>query len=150
MPIHWRDKMSVGSKVLDADHKVLIRILNTFEEQTQAGADYAVLDATFRHLADYTRDHFAREEQIQKDIGYPFRDVHAEQHRALVARLLRAYKRLKDRRQAAEAAGVRQDHDCYADLLAILNGWLVEHILQEDMKLKPYILRYQEAGCAPA
>lgn len=146
MTIQWRDKMSVGSKVIDDDHKQLIRILNAFEEMTRDGAAFEALDVTFRELADYTRFHFVREEQIQKDIGYPLRADHADKHRAMVARLLNAYKHYKQRRQAAEAKGFHQDHECYTELLAILNTWLVDHILQEDMKLKPHIKRHVAAG----
>ncbi|EKV28099.1 Hemerythrin [Caenispirillum salinarum AK4] len=146
MPIQWRDKMSVGSRVLDEDHKRLIDILNTFEQMTRNGASFEALDQIFQELADYTRDHFAREERIQQEINYPLRQTHQEQHRAMVAWLLKAYKTYKARRQAAEARGVSSDHDCYEELLSILNTWLTRHILQEDMKLKPHLQRHLEAA----
>lgn len=144
MPIQWRDKMSVGSKVLDDDHKRLIDILNAFEEMTRNGADFEALDQIFQKLADYTREHFAREEKILEEIGYPLRNTHQDQHRSMVAWLLKAYKTYKARRQAAEAQGITSDHECYEELLKILNTWLMRHILQDDMKLKPHLERHLE------
>jgi hemerythrin len=146
MPIQWRDKMSVGSKVLDEDHKRLIDILNTFEQMTRNGADFSALDQIFQELADYTKEHFAREERILENIGYPLRKTHQDQHRAMVAWLLRAYKTYKARRQASEASGITSDHVSYEELLTILNTWLLKHILQEDMKLRPHLQRHLEAA----
>jgi hemerythrin len=76
------------------------------------------------------------------------RDTHQEKHRVLVARLLAAYKRFKQKREKLEAEGVACDHHSYAELLGILNAWLLEHILQEDMKLKPHIQRHLESRLA--
>lgn len=147
MAIQWRDKMSIGSRVLDEDHKRLIDILNTFEQMTKNGAAFEALDQIFQELADYTREHFAREEKIQQDIGYPLRQTHQEQHRAMVAWLLKSYKTYKARRQTAASKGITCDHDSYEELLAILNTWLMKHILQEDMKLKPHLERHLQAAC---
>ncbi len=144
MAIVWREQMSVGHPVIDADHKALIDILNTFENLTQNGAAFIALDQTFRELAEYTKIHFAREEALQQEMGYPLCQTHQEKHRALVARLLAAYKRFKQTREKMEAQGIDCDHHSYADLLSILNTWLLEHILQEDMKLKPHIQRHLE------
>lgn len=145
MAITWRDQMSVGHPVIDGDHKALIDILNTFENLTRNGAAFIALDQTFRELAEYTKIHFAREEALQREIGYPLRDTHQEKHRVLVARLLAAYKRFKQKRERLTAEGVDCDHHSYAELLGILNAWLLEHILQEDMKLKPHIQRHLES-----
>lgn len=144
MAITWREQMSVGHPVIDGDHKALIDILNTFENLTKNGAAFIALDQTFRELAEYTKFHFAREEALQREMGYPLSQTHQEKHRALVARLLAAYKRFKQAREKLESQGVDCDHHSYAELLAILNTWLLEHILQEDLKLKPHIQRYQE------
>lgn len=146
MAIQWRDKMSIGSRVLDEDHKRLIDILNTFEQMTKNGAQFDALDQTFQELADYTREHFAREEKVQEEIDYPLRKTHQEQHRAVVAWLLKTYKSYKARRRAAESKGITCDHEIYEELLSILNTWLMNHILQEDMKLKPHLQRHLETS----
>ncbi len=78
-------------------------------------------------LIDYTRTHFSHEEEYQKSIGYANLKQHAAQHRAFEARLM-----------AFDLDSIENDYQeqnkTVESLLNFLVTWLVNHILEVDMK----------------
>lgn len=78
-------------------------------------------------LINYTRTHFSHEEEYQKSIGYAELKQHAAQHRAFEERLMAVDL------DALENDFERQN-DAVESLLNFLVTWLVNHILEVDMK----------------
>ena len=78
-------------------------------------------------LINYTRTHFSHEEEYQKSIGYAELKQHAAQHRAFEERLMAVDL------DAPENDFERQN-DAVESLLNFLVTWLVNHILEVDMK----------------
>lgn len=78
-------------------------------------------------LINYTRTHFSHEEEYQKSIGYANLKQHAAQHRAFEARLM-----------AFDLDSIENDYEkqnkTVESLLNFLVTWLVNHILEVDMK----------------
>ncbi|CAA7620179.1 conserved hypothetical protein [Candidatus Terasakiella magnetica] len=116
--IAWTESMSVGSDALDADHKMLIGMINGLG---QPDADFVAL---FHALVEYTCGHFEREEAHLEAIDYPGLDSHRAQHDAFTDRvsdLLRQYRETPFERSDSRVAD-------------FLWTWLKSHILIEDMK----------------
>ncbi|CAA7619127.1 conserved hypothetical protein [Candidatus Terasakiella magnetica] len=130
--IAWRDAMSVGSPALDADHKKLIELINLTEEWL-GRESWPQVGAVIDDLLLYVQEHFRREEAIQAAIKFPDTEAHRRLHEALAARA----RLLHDKFKAAATDAERRT--CGAVLAKVLNEWLIDHILKQDMKFKSLI-----------
>lgn len=127
--LHWRPNMSLGIAALDADHRHLIDLLNRLHFMFLAGDENAAVGDVLDELLAYTRRHFAREEAVMRRTGYPGFQRHRQQHRELADRLAVFRARF-------DAAPDQFDMAAFYDFLS---EWLLVHVLDEDMKLKPYV-----------
>ena len=66
MPIMWRDQISVGNDAIDQDHKYLICLINSVELALSHEDTVKHLPIFIGQLVEYTKEHFIREEEIQK------------------------------------------------------------------------------------
>lgn len=87
-------------------------LLNALHELSARG-DEARMRAILAELTEYTVHHFAYEERLMEEVGYPGLDAHRESHRALVARV----EDLNARFQAGRA-------QLTGELFAFLRSWL--------------------------
>ncbi|OIQ92751.1 bacteriohemerythrin [mine drainage metagenome] len=129
MPLEWREAMTVGHTAIDADHRRLIEIINRFE----ACPDRAHADRAARDLLAYAQSHFPREEAVMEAIGYPLCTLHRIAHEDLLGRLKDLVRRYFVGPGGGEEAAL------VADLRQLVTDWLVEHVLDMDLGLKPYL-----------
>lgn len=130
MPLmSWRPDMSVGVEALDDDHRGLFGLLNDLFDAIQAGTGGALLEPTFERLAEYCRDHFAREEALMAAGGFPDLAAHRAEHSELATRVQGLRARLS---QGA-------DEDLTTELLVLFKTWLTSHIRISDMRYGPYV-----------
>jgi len=131
MPIKWRPQMSVGIKFVDDDHRQLLSIINDFELATRDAnkSTEDILRTILDKLTNYAKEHFAREEQFQKDSGYEFYQENKEQHVILLASLKEFYENLFGGKLGSSVKA-RQD------MAHFLNRWLIQHIIKVDLKMR--------------
>jgi len=132
----WTEAMSVGVPALDADHRCLVRIINLLNE-AQGNDTGRVIEIVMDTLAAYARFHFAREEQVMSACGFPALSVHAIEHEGFCRTIAALAKE-----QAGPAAA--------AELLEYLKGWLLHHILIQDMAYRPYIAESSDLSALTA
>lgn len=75
-------------------------------------------------LVDYTVKHFAFEEKLMREHGYPQTEAHPGEHKKLIADVTR----FKKRWDAGETAAG-------AELMAFVAEWLIKHIMKVDKAL---------------
>jgi hemerythrin len=138
MPILWRPQMSLGNALLDGDHRYLISLINTVELALNAPGEREALGTALDQLVFYTGEHFGREEALMRAIRYPRADGHHQAHRELTTRLVE----IRQTVEAAAAGDLPADES--ARLIALLRDWLLEHVLREDLLLKPLLAGYPE------
>lgn len=148
MPIEWRDAMSVKNNAIDADHKHLLTLINDFEQQLSSNAPVVSLRGTIVQLEKYTRKHFAREEQVMLHLGYRKYDQHKVAHGELIEQLKHATKPVMDPDGDLPATIGELPEDLRTGLKILLRHWLLDHILNSDMLLKP-MLAQQSPAYAP-
>jgi len=119
----WKDEYSVGDAELDAQHKVLIGLINMLDDESAVGA---VLVA----LQRYVDEHFRGEEQRMETAGYPDLAAHIEQHKAFEEWLDSASRMQRD----GEVALLLRD-----SVRGYLKTWLVNHIMVSDKAYSPYL-----------
>ncbi|HVI50082.1 MAG TPA: hemerythrin domain-containing protein [Candidatus Sulfotelmatobacter sp.] len=131
MPLEWRDAMGIGHAVIDADHRHLIEIINCFE----ASPDLVHAEETARALLEHARNHFSREEVLQRVSGYPLCTLHRIAHQELLDKLkdlIRTF--FVDQRSRDPGVVVEVMRD-------LIRDWFLGHVIEMDMKMKPFIAR---------
>lgn len=115
---------------MDLQHQEWIALINAYSLASNGGAAREVVEATLLKLLAYTRTHFADEEALIAERGYPDVEGHKAKHRELeahVVKLLDDVRALKSR--SAETK-----------LNFLVTSWLLEHIKQEDRKYADFFL----------
>lgn len=125
MAVQWRDAMSVGIPELDADHRALIDLLNTFEARVEDSDDTGTAES-MRDLVGLIADHFSREEDLLTGIGCPSYYHHRDSHDAVVDRIHLL------RRRFLMSSNIGTRHELAASLLDFMRTALMDHILSED------------------
>ena len=128
MGLQWREQLSVGNDLIDNDHKQLIDIINTANQSLQAMSRTGLI-AALDQLHKYSSLHFALEEKIAVAVGYPEMTGLHNSHENL----------LRNLRRVAEEIGEQWDAATTEQLGTFLREWLINHVIKEDMLLKPYL-----------
>jgi hemerythrin-like metal-binding protein len=128
MPLKWSEALTIDGGAIDDDHRSLIDLVNAFDQEVATAGIERAAGETLARLRQYTERHFRREEALQRRVGYPLAERHAQEHREL----LRAIDGLSGR--LAEAGGEAVGHD----LSALLSDWLARHIVGSDLDMAPY------------
>ena len=135
MLIAWRDQMSVDGGLIDEDHRVLIGIINDFASAEVTPSVIPLLAQILTKLDRYTKTHFEREEALQKAVNYPFHDAHRHAHKDLMRQLSDVRSELRAKAAARNASDIPAMHARLADFL---HHWLIDHIIETDLRMKPY------------
>lgn len=130
--VEWKPQYSVGVLEIDAQHRRLLEVINQLHEAMKAGGNPRALTVVVNELVGYTRYHFAFEEKMLEDAGYPDLDEHRRKHRAMVAQV-EAF------REAAMAGGATVS----MKLMNFLKDWLTKHILETDMRYSDHLVGAQ-------
>lgn len=136
--IRWRESLSLGVPSIDTDHRRLIHILNHLHFMAIAGDDRAALAQVLRELLDYAKGHFAREEMLMRLAAYPGYEAHRKLHRQLTETVMGFEARYHAKPRHFD---VQRFYDFVAD-------WLMLHILEEDMKIQPFVARLASTSAA--
>lgn len=133
MAIIWRKGMSVANDIIDHDHHFMINFINTVELVLQNPTEKEMLMEVLDQLHEYSVNHFRREEFIQRKIEYPQSLSHKNSHSTLLSDLEKLQDEIKNAKTAEEITSRS------TEIVAFLRNWLINHVLNEDMKLKPFL-----------
>ena len=131
MSLVWRKQLEIGNDAIDTDHKYLICLVNTVELTLRTREHRDVLPTTLEQLVDYTHTHFEREELIMLAMHYARYDQHKLQHQLLIRDLATIKEKIE-----AKGDGDFSAEECTA-VSTLFRHWLLDHIVKEDMLLKP-------------
>lgn len=135
----WDDSYATGVAEIDEQHMILVHTLNEASVKLAGDAGIEQLEQITQDLLAYALYHFETEEALMQEYGYEEgapRDasIHLEQHRSFSAKVVAVRDSIKAGNPIAPA-----------DLLAFLNQWLVNHILNTDKRLGTYLLAKRAA-----
>jgi len=123
--ITWEESYSVGVPSLDAQHKILISLINRLDNIERNGGD---LRDVMARLDEYVHEHFFLEETMMRDAGYADLEPHIAEHRDFESWLRSA--------QSHMATGGLDSNIVARTIREHLQDWLIEHILVVDMAYK--------------
>lgn len=126
--INWSADFSVGIGSIDEEHKKLAGYVNELNDAMAQRKGKDVLEKILGGLVDYTKTHFAREEQLFKTHGYPESMSHKAKHDELTKKVMAFQKDLHDGKAVMSV-----------EIMAFLKDWLLNHIKVTDMKYGPFL-----------
>ena len=137
-PFVWTKELAIGIPFVDADHQVLVSLLNLVETCIDAREETFVLGSLLNALAEYTEHHFSREEKLQQVCGYAGLQEHKTIHRRLAGEVDAIGRRFETDPLSVEAGEVRE----------FLRNWLVEHILGHDFAYRQACVGHEQGAAA--
>ena len=121
--IEWSPVFNVGVPSIDSQHQLLVSLIKKLQQAMLEGRTKEVVVPLFRALNQYTQLHFAHEEELLREYGYPEVAAHHAQHANLITKL----QDLEDQFAAGRlTAG--------APIMQFLRNWLTDHICDHDKK----------------
>jgi hemerythrin len=125
--ITWSERLSVNVSQCDAQHKILIGLINDLHGAMKEGKANNVLGDIFRAMVDYTKTHFSDEEQLLQAHGYLDLSGQKRSHEMFVQQLDKLY--------ADFVAG----SVVTLVVMNFLRDWLENHITVDDKKYGPFL-----------
>ncbi|MDR2966215.1 MAG: bacteriohemerythrin [Treponema sp.] len=130
--ISWSDNYSVGSKVIDDQHKELIKLTNEFYEGCQVGGviEKVSFFNTVQGAINYIKTHFATEEEILRKVEYPALDAHKKMHEEFIFKVVEQVRAFE-----------QEDRPNPIDFIKFLMEWIMKHIANADKLYMPYLAK---------
>lgn len=128
--IEWSEEISVGIQELDEQHKQLVALTNRLFDAMTSGKGTEETKQIMNELIQYTIIHFAVEECLFRIFEYPDYEEHCEHHQQLIEQA----KEINLKVQSGERT-------VNTELLFFLKRWLTNHIMVEDKKYGPFLLK---------
>lgn len=127
-PIVWTEKLSVGVKLFNEEHKQLISYINRLNNALEIRSTQKTMEEILTGLFDYTKSHFKDEEIAMIKHEYPNFTKHKIEHDKLTKQVIDFKDRLKGGKTSFSL-----------ELMQFLSDWLIDHIQNTDMKYKPLL-----------
>lgn len=126
--INWSEEFITGIESIDDQHRHLVDLANKFEEASRRGKGSRVMSDILNDLAGYTQEHFAHEEKIMEESGFPGLAQHMARHRRLLQKVERFQFEFGT-----------QGKRVTTEVREFLQYWIQSHILQEDMAFAAHL-----------
>src|SRR5208337_1398784 len=117
----WSEKYSVNVREIDEQHKRLIGLVSQLHTAMSQGKGKEALDKILKELIQYTRTHFAAEERLLKDNGYPEYEVHKAKHYSMTQKVAGIYRDYQDGKATITF-----------EVMNFLENWVDKHIMGTD------------------
>jgi hemerythrin len=128
--LEWDKGLETGNEIIDNQHRELVRLTGVLVEACAEDKSSEVLGGALAFLADYTVRHFADEEALQLECGFPEYEAHKKLHedfKVTVGELAARYAEEGSTEVLASAVDT------------VVIRWLLNHIKQEDFKIAEFI-----------
>jgi hemerythrin len=135
--VEWQPYLSVGVAEIDRQHRVLFEHYNAFFAAYREGLAAEELVRLFGFLEAYVVTHFADEEKLQQQVGFPGYAKHREHHQALTQQVLELKERLLSDGATSALVG---------EVSLLMTGWLIEHISVMDRAVGRFVIDHEHAG----
>lgn len=142
--IKWKPKFELGIPVIDAQHRTLVELCNSFyQELIHSKADWKIswersLKNTLHKCVDYAKTHLRDEEILMAACGYPDFARHKQQHSIFIKEILDTTENFKEATIGTAFKYVK-----------FLYDWILSHIAHDDRQYVKHVLDYyRRTKCA--
>ncbi|PWC83562.1 hypothetical protein TSH100_20350 [Azospirillum sp. TSH100] len=127
----WSDDLLLGVGAIDEQHREWIGLVQAFERAVCEGRPDEEMRRTLAAAVAYTESHFADEQRVMEESGYPFLDDHIGQHQLAWDRV-HAFA-------SGEVTGDVTDDEMRRSLAEFLPQWLMLHINTADRQFARWL-----------
>lgn len=124
MIVQWDDKYRIGIDEIDGHHMKLFQLLNRSYFLLLQEDNGEELMRLLDELIDYTRYHFAAEEDLMQGYCYRNIDQHMIEHFNFVNRVLSFKREIQEGRKHLSV-----------EVFDFIKNWLFDHILKTDSEM---------------
>jgi hemerythrin len=136
----WKEHYRVGSDLIDTQHQELFKRVSKFIQVVQGSEPWEdrleQVQDTLVFMQHYVIIHFADEEELQEEMGYPELEKHRKIHEDFKAEIQQFAMMVK--REGFDEEKVQE-------FSAKVMTWLIMHVGREDQKIGEF-LRQGEAA----
>ena len=135
--VQWQNSYSVGIRLVDEQHMVLINMTNKLFANCMADRERSrntFLDI-IREAVDYVGYHFSTEEKLMERVNYPEYAQHKKEHTVFVREVLSKVEDFNAGKVFTPLA-----------FAYFLRDWVLNHIAVNDKKMGDYILQLRRSG----
>jgi len=125
----WTADYEIGVGQIDAEHRWLIDMLNTAHAAARAFPNRDALNDLRDSLQAYATIHFATEESLMEQTGYPDTLAHITLHRFFTDYIRPDKLNFED----------EDNQPDMAKAVTFLTEWLLHHIMKADKELGVYL-----------
>lgn len=128
--VDWDERYSVGVRIIDDQHRSLVKMTNELYRGCMQGEAEAraYFGTAIKGAVDYVKEHFATEERLLLDAGYPDFLSHKRQHEDFVRTIIGEVKNFQEGRKFVPNHFARY-----------LRDWTLEHIAVTDRQYKDHL-----------
>jgi hemerythrin len=132
--IEWSIDFETEVGAVDEQHRKYFNLLNDYlkksaEHASSSEQNFDLLEK-FKFLFEYAEEHFAAEEVIMTEVGYPDHESHRAEHLYFLKHVDELYKQVK---AEGFSPSIRIELNYY------IIEWFVEHIRLTDKKLAQFL-----------
>ena len=126
MKSDWFDKYSVNVAEMDGQHLKMFGFIGRLRRGIEEKQERRAIEEVLNNLMEYTKVHFAREEQLMRENDCPDIEKHIAEHERLLAEVLERRRKFM-MGEEVKATG----------LGSFLYNWLTHHIAVTDKSYGP-------------
>lgn len=125
LQISWTSDLSIGHEPIDADHRHIFDIAKRLQaEILDDDPEYSIVGKVLVELIEHTGGHFAREEALMLETGFPSYEAHKREHTLLMQQVNDLHRQFMDGRK-----------DLAVEVAKFIRHGVMRHILKSDMEL---------------
>lgn len=133
--LEWKDEFSIHNSEIDHQHRELVDLLNSLYEAMKTRTLNDVRGSTLNQVIDHARRHFASEEKMMAEKGFPDLQSHKEAHRALMDQIVNLRSRHR-------SGGLILSNE----VLQFLKEWLMGHMQGMDREFGAFMAHDKGKG----
>ncbi len=137
--IQWKERYNIDYKEIDAQHKVLLDLLNELIDLAGGSGNPELITSIFHRLFEYVVTHFSTEEKYMKTCRYPHLVSHEAEHASFIQRMLELNSTFNP-----------EDPNLLNETLEFIKNWYIDHIMKSDLDYAPCLKRYHTEAPALA
>lgn len=126
MPSGWHDSYAIGLPEIDQEHRALVEVIAVL---SKGYCERDLVDTQIKILERYIEEHFAREEELMHQTGYPDLESHRDMHHDFTAQVQSMRTRW----------ALDNTPELHAEIAAELGHWMHDHILRVDRAYGPWL-----------
>jgi len=144
MPL-WNSAFETGNELVDNDHKEIFGLVEKLLTSSFDNPKEQV-KTSIEFLTDYVVRHFANEERLMDESGYPRSDIHKSEHSEFLHVATQLYEKFLDNEFSLGEFSENDELHLSKELNKTVVGWLTKHVMGSDRDLGNHYRKWTEAN----